>query len=56
MAKAPTTIWYCPTCGKTDHDGADEALASPEHVPHRGVDIGTCKGCMYKYVRDFVEG
>ncbi len=38
--------WKCDICGKEDNDGTDEQLAKPEHISHRGVDIGTCKGEM----------
>ena len=38
--------WYCPKCKKFDIASAEEQLASPEHVSHRGVDIGSCKGEM----------
>ena len=56
MNKAPETLWYCVVCGKVDHCNTEEALASPEYVPHRGVDIRTCKGTFVRYVRDFMEG
>ncbi len=38
--------WYCPICKKFDLADVKESLAAPEHVPHRGVDIGNCKGKM----------
>ena len=38
--------WACRTCGKVDW--ADEQLARPEHISHRGVDIGSCDGEMVK--------
>ena len=40
------TAWYCPVCNKFDLVDVKEAMASPEHVPHRGYDIGSCKGIM----------
>ena len=42
------TIWECEVCGKSDRSDVKEALAKPEHVPYRGVDIGICKGKMIK--------
>ncbi len=36
--------WGCKTCNKIDWADTKEQLAKPEHVSHRGVDIGTCKG------------
>lgn len=47
----PTIIWFCPVCGKMDHNRTEKALATPEHVPMRGVDIGNCKGKMLWYKR-----
>jgi hypothetical protein len=46
--KLPTrpTAWACRTCNKVDWADTKEQLAKPEHVAHRGVDIGTCKGQM----------
>ena len=38
--------WYCPICNKFDLANVKEVMASPEHVPHRGVDIGNCSGVM----------
>jgi len=38
--------WYCPKCKKFDLADVKEPLASPNHVPHRGVDIGNCDGVM----------
>lgn len=38
--------WYCPVCKKFDLADTKEAMAFPEHVPHRGFDIGSCKGTM----------
>ena len=35
--------WYCPKCKKFDLADVKENLASPEHVPHRGFDIGDCE-------------
>ncbi len=40
------TAWYCPKCKKFDLADVKRAMASPEHVPHRGVDIGNCTGEM----------
>jgi hypothetical protein len=40
--------WGCKTCNKIDWVDSKEALAKPEHIPHRGVDIGSCKGKMIK--------
>ncbi len=42
MNKRPY-MWYCPVCKKYDLAGVKENLASPEHIPYRGVDIGSCK-------------
>ena len=41
--------WYCPVCKKFDMIGT-EPLAKPEHIPHRGFDIGSCKGKMIKLI------
>jgi len=41
-----TVAWYCATCFKFDYKGTEEAFATPEHIPYRGADIGTCKGKM----------
>lgn len=38
--------WYCPVCKKFDLASIKEAMAFPEHVPHRGVDIGSCRGTI----------
>jgi hypothetical protein len=38
--------WGCRTCNKIDWADTIEQLASPEHVSHRGVDIGSCRGKM----------
>ena len=40
------TYWYCPTCGKWDSPRVSEPMATPEHQPYRGVDVGTCEGIM----------
>jgi hypothetical protein len=40
--------WACKTCNKVDWVDAKEALAKPEHIPHRGFDIGKCKGKMIR--------
>lgn len=42
------TAWACRTCGKIDWADTDEQLAKPEHVSHRGYDIGTCQGTMIR--------
>ena len=36
--------WVCRKCNKFDFADTKEQLASPEHVSHRGVDIGSCNG------------
>ena len=41
LPKNPTG-WACKKCGKFDWYDSAKNLASPEHVPHRGADIGTC--------------
>ncbi len=38
--------WGCKTCLKFDWVHVKEAMAKPEHVPHRGFDIGNCPGKM----------
>jgi len=38
--------WACKICNKIDWADTKEQGAKPEHVSHRGVDIGTCKGVM----------
>ncbi len=38
--------WGCKTCNKFDWAHIKESLAYPEHVSHRGHDIGDCKGTM----------
>ena len=38
--------WYCPVCKKFDLADAKEPMAKPEHIPYRGVDVGSCKGVM----------
>ncbi len=44
--------WYCPICKKFDFVDSEEVLCKPEHIPYRGVDIGSCKGRMIKlYVK-----
>ena len=40
------TGWACKKCGKFDWYDSPINFASPEHIPHRGVDIGTCDGKM----------
>ncbi len=46
--KMPTepTYWFCPTCGKWDSPRVSKPMATPEHRPYRGIDLGTCKGTM----------
>lgn len=47
MKDKPQPIaWACRTCNKVDWADSKEQLAKPEHVSHRGFDIGTCKGKM----------
>lgn len=51
--------WACRTCNKVDWADQEEQTAKPEHVSHRGVDLGTCKGEMiplYAEVADKVAG
>jgi len=44
--------WGCRICNKIDWVGAEKCSAKPEHVPHRGYDIGSCEGEMLKlYIR-----
>ena len=38
------TAWYCPVCKKFDLADVEKPLATPEHIPYRGIDIGECKG------------
>jgi len=38
--------WYCPVCKKFDLADIEKPMAKPEHVPYRGVDIGSCNGEM----------
>jgi len=40
------TYWHCSICGKWDSPKISKPMATPEHRPYRGVDIGTCKGTM----------
>ncbi len=48
--------WYCPVCKKFDLADVEEQMAKPEHVSHRGYDIGTCKGTMILlYERDEIK-
>ncbi len=42
----PIIAWGCPVCKKFDWADAPTPLAKPEHIPYRGVDLGTCKGKM----------
>lgn len=45
MGKRPVS-WKCPVCGKSDYADTDENTAAPEHIPYRGVDVGSCDGVM----------
>ena len=38
--------WACRKCNKVDWNDTEEQLAQPEHVSHRGIDIGKCDGEM----------
>lgn len=38
--------WACRLCNKIDWADTKEQTAKPEHISHRGVDIGDCKGKM----------
>ncbi len=41
------SYWRCRTCGKTATSlNPDKSEAAPEHVSHRGQDIGSCPGTM----------
>jgi len=40
--------WFCKKCQKFDSVFTKEQTAKPEHVSHRGIDIGSCKGVMEK--------
>ena len=40
------TIWFCPVCGKYDTPESKEPMATPEHRPYRGIDVGDCEGDM----------
>lgn len=46
MQSGKIKIWKCKTCGKTDDSSTSEGQAKPEHIPHRGFDIGNCEGKM----------
>jgi hypothetical protein len=48
MMRYKHVAWACKTCNKVDWVDAKEALAKPEHIPHRGFDIGKCKGKMIR--------
>ncbi|KKL80783.1 hypothetical protein LCGC14_2001330 [marine sediment metagenome] len=50
MTSLKPIAWICKTCNKVDWADVKEQLAKPEHVSHRGVDIGTCKGKMIPVV------
>jgi len=48
--------WYCDVCGKSDYTETERPMAGPEHVPYRGIDIGSCKGLMKLFtLSDAVE-
>ena len=38
--------WACRTCNKVDWADKKEQTAKPEHVCHRGIDLGSCSGKM----------
>ena len=40
--------WGCRKCNKIDWVDNPEQTAKPEHVSHRGVDIGSCGGEFIK--------
>ena len=42
--------WCCMRCGKFDLREHPEQLAKPQHVSHRGVDIGECPGKFRPFV------
>jgi hypothetical protein len=44
--------WYCPVCKKFDIAHEKEQMAKPEHIAHRGVDIGSCNGRMIRLYTD----
>lgn len=44
--KVDPIAWYCPVCKKFDLAEVKKPMAMPEHIPHRGHDIGCCKGKM----------
>ena len=46
MSDNKPIAWGCKTCNKFDWADTKEQLAFPEHVAHRGVDIGDCEGKM----------
>lgn len=48
---AKADAWLCRKCGKGDWADIDEQLAKPEHVCHRGIDLGECKGEMVPLYR-----
>lgn len=39
-------VWHCNVCGKTTDETTAKDDAAPEHVSHRGMDIGSCPGVM----------
>lgn len=47
--------WYCETCKKFDIAHEKEALAKPQHIPHRGFDIGECRGIMIPLYKEETE-
>ena len=44
--KEKPIAWGCRVCNKIDWADSTEQMAKPEHVAHRGCDIGKCKGKM----------
>ena len=38
--------WHCNVCGKTTTSDTPNDDAAPEHIAHRGQDIGNCSGMM----------
>jgi hypothetical protein len=44
--KARPDAWGCRTCNRIDWADDSFMNAFPDHVSHRGFDIGQCKGIM----------
>jgi hypothetical protein len=44
--------WGCRKCNKIDWVDNPEQMAKPEHVSHRGIDIGSCGG---EFIKLFVS-